>query len=188
VIFGDVGLRDKAAQPNLHSEQLSVVKDVMRIVVLGVGNILLTDEGVGVYAVEKLQQDYALPPEITVIDGGTCGMEMLEDLAGADHLLIVDAVRSGQPPATIVRIADEDVPVFFKTKLSPHQIGLSDVLATLVLTDEAPGTTTVIGIEPVSLDTHLGLSPEVAAQLPRVVEILVSELQALELTVEKKGA
>lgn len=168
--------------------QLPVVKNIMRIVVLGVGNILLTDEGVGVYAVEKLQQDYALPPEVTVIDGGTCGMEMLEDLAGADHLLIVDAVRSGQAPATLIRIANEDVPVFFKTKLSPHQIGLSDVLATLVLTNEAPGATTVIGVEPVSLETRLGLSPQVAAQLPRVVEILANELQALGLAIEKRGA
>src|SRR5574340_711188 len=125
----------------------------MRIVVLGVGNILLSDEGVGVRAVESLKRDYRLPPEVEVIDGGTSAMEMLDDLAHADHLVIVDAVRSGKPPATLVRIAGDDVPVFFKTKLSPHQIGLSDVLATLALTGEAPGGVTVIGVEPVSLAT-----------------------------------
>jgi len=159
----------------------------MKIVVLGVGNILLSDEGVGVRAVEQLREDYLLPPEVEIIDGGTSGMEMLEDLAGADHLLIVDAVRSGQPPGTIVKIAGEDVPVFFKTKLSPHQIGLSDVLATLVLTGEQPGATTVIGVEPESLETAMALTPTVAAQMPKLVGILAEELRALGLSITGKA-
>ncbi len=159
----------------------------MKIVVLGVGNILLSDEGVGVRAVERLRDDYILPPEVEIIDGGTSGMEMLEDLAHADHLLIVDAVRSGQQPGTIVKIAGEDVPVFFKTKLSPHQIGLSDVLATLVLTGEHPGSTTVIGVEPESLETAMALTPTVAAQMPKLVGILAEELRALGLTVAGKA-
>ena len=155
----------------------------MRIVVLGVGNILLSDEGVGVRAIEQLRADYALPPEVEILDGGTCAMEMLDDLARADHLLIVDAVRSGQPPGTIVKIAGDDVPVFFKTKLSPHQIGLSDVLATLALTGEQPGATTIIGVEPESLETAMALTPTVAAQMPKLVGILAEELRGQGLTV-----
>jgi hydrogenase maturation protease len=160
----------------------------MRIVVLGVGNILLSDEGVGVRAVERLQRDYRLPPTVEVIDGGTSAMEMLDDLAGADHLIIVDAVRSGRAPATMVRIADEDVPVFFKTKLSPHQIGLSDVLATLELIGERPGRITVIGIEPVALDTAMALTPQVEALLPKVVDQLVKELRQLGVALERSAA
>lgn len=156
----------------------------MRIIVLGVGNILLSDEGVGVRAVEKLQRDFVLPAGVEVIDGGTTGMEMLEDLAGADHILIVDAVRSGNAPASIVRIAGEQVPVFFRTKLSPHQIGLSDVLATLVLTGEQPGGVTVIGVEPVSLETAMALSPQVEAVLPEVVSLVVEELRQLGVVVK----
>lgn len=156
----------------------------MRIVVLGVGNILLTDEGVGVRAVEQLGHDYRLPPEVEIIDGGTTGMEMLEDLSGVDHLIIVDAVRSGKPPATMVRIAGDDVPVFFKTKLSPHQIGLSDVLATLAFMGEQPGSITVIGVEPASLGTAMALSPQVEALLPRVVAQLADEIRALGVSVE----
>lgn len=148
----------------------------MRIVVLGVGNILLSDEGVGVRTVQKLEQDYLLPSEVEIIDGGTTGMEMLEDLGHADHLIIVDAMRSGKAPATVTRLAGEEVPVFFRTKLSPHQVGLSDVLATLVLLGEAPGTTTVIGVEPASLETHLGLTPEVERELPNVVAMVRNEL------------
>lgn len=156
----------------------------MRIIVLGVGNILLSDEGVGVRAVEKLQRDFILPVGVEVIDGGTTGMEMLEDLAGADHILIVDAVRSGNAPASIVRLAGEQVPVFFRTKLSPHQIGLSDVLATLVLTGEQPGGVTVIGVEPVSLETAMALSPQVEAVLPEVVSLVVDELRQLGAVVK----
>jgi hydrogenase maturation protease len=151
----------------------------MRIVVLGVGNILLSDEGIGVRTVEKLARDYVLPAEVEVIDGGTSAMEMLEDLGHADHLIIVDAVRSGKAPATIIRMAGDEVPVFFRTKLSPHQVGLSDVLATLVLMGEQPGSTTVIGIEPESLALGLELTPAVAMQLPQVVGLVKSELNQL---------
>jgi hydrogenase maturation protease len=158
----------------------------MRIIVLGVGNILLSDEGVGVRAIEKLQQDYDLPPEVVVIDGGTTGMEMLEDLSNADHIVIIDAVRAGRPPASILRLADDEVPVFFKTKLSPHQIGLSDVLATLAFIGEAPGGVTVIGVEPVSLATGMELSPEVEARMPELMELLVTELHELGMAVRSR--
>ena len=157
----------------------------MSIVVLGVGNILLTDEGIGVRAVEKLQLDFDLPPEVVVIDGGTSGMEMLEDLSSADHIIIIDAVRSGNPPASIIKLVGEQVPVFFKTKLSPHQIGLSDVLATLELTGEQPGGVTVIGVEPVSLETGMALSPQVEVLLPEVVSLVVAALHQLGVTVKR---
>ena len=158
----------------------------MRIVVLGVGNTLLSDEGIGVRAIEKLQLDYILPPEVVVIDGGTTGMEMLEDLSNADHLIIIDAVRSGRAPAAIVRLADEQVPVFFKTKLSPHQIGLSDVLATLAFIGEQPGGVTVIGVEPVSLETGMALSSQVEARLPELMDLVVTELRELGVAVKNK--
>ena len=156
----------------------------MRIIVLGVGNTLLSDEGIGVRAIEKLQLDYILPPEVIVIDGGTTGMEMLEDLSNADHIIIIDAVRGGKAPASIIRLADEQVPVFFKTKLSPHQIGLSDVLATLAFIGEQPGGVTVIGVEPVSLETSMSLSPQVEARLPELMELVVTELRELGVAVK----
>ena len=160
----------------------------MRIIVLGVGNILLTDEGVGVRVVEKLQRDFDLPTEVVVIDGGTTGMEMLEDLSNADHIIIIDAVRSGNTPASIIKLVGEQVPVFFKTKLSPHQIGLSDVLATLELIGEQPGGVTVIGIEPVSLETGMSLTPQVDAVLPELVNLVVSELRQLGVNVKSFAA
>jgi hydrogenase maturation protease len=156
----------------------------MRIVVLGVGNTLLSDEGIGVRVVEKLQQDYDLPPEVVVIDGGTTGMEMLDDLSKSDHIVIIDAVRGGKAPASIIKLTGDQVPVFFKTKLSPHQIGLSDVLATLAFIGEQPGGVTVIGVEPVSLETGMALTPQVEARLPEVLELVIAELLQLGVTVK----
>lgn len=155
----------------------------MRTIVLGVGNILLTDEGVGVRAIERLGRDYHLPPEVEIIDGGTCGMEMLDDLAHADNLIIVDAVKSGQPAASIITLKGDAVPAFFSTKLSPHQIGLADVLAALTLTGEHPGKTILIGVEPHSLETGMTLSPPIAARMPDLMDTLTGELRALGLAV-----
>ncbi|MEZ5628585.1 MAG: hydrogenase maturation protease, partial [Rhodocyclaceae bacterium] len=105
-----------------------------RVALLGVGNILLSDEGVGVRLVERIEAGYRLPEWVTVLDGGTCAMEMLEELENLDLLVIADCVRTGRPPASVVVLKDDDVPAFFRTKLSPHQVGLSDVLATLHFT------------------------------------------------------
>jgi hydrogenase maturation protease len=160
----------------------------MRIVVLGVGNILLSDEGIGVRTIEELQRDFVLPPEVVVIDGGTTGMEMLEDLSNCDHIIIIDAVRSGKAPASIVKLVGEQVPVFFKTKLSPHQIGLSDVLATLAFIDKQPGGITVIGVEPVSLETGMALTPQVEACLPVLIKMVIEVLGELGVVVKSNVA
>lgn len=150
-----------------------------KYVVLGIGNILLTDEGVGVRVIEALEQEYDLPPEVEVIDGGTCGMEMLEQLEDLDGLVVVDCVRCGQAPATPVLLKGDDVPVFFRTKLSPHQVSLSDVLASLEFTDRAPKSIAIVGMQPVSMALGLELSPEVAARLPELLAMTLVELRLL---------
>ncbi|MCX7239304.1 MAG: HyaD/HybD family hydrogenase maturation endopeptidase [Burkholderiales bacterium] len=151
----------------------------MRVVVLGIGNILLSDEGVGVRVVERLEQLYRLPPVVEVIDGGTCGMEMLEQLEDLDALIVVDCVRFGKPPATPVLLKGEDVPVFFKTKLSPHQVSLSDVLASLEFTDRAPKITAIIGIQPASMELGMELTAGVLARVDELVAMAVAELAAV---------
>lgn len=139
----------------------------MRVVVLGLGNILLRDEGVGVRVVEALAERYALPPEIEVVDGGTAGMELLNVIAGCDHLLICDAIKDDAPPGTVIKLADAEVPALFQTRFSPHQLGLADVLATLTLSDEAPRAVTLIGIVPLDMELGIELSPEVGAVMGR---------------------
>ncbi len=97
----------------------------MRILVLGVGNILLTDEAIGVRIVEALEQRYILPDYVEILDGGTAGMELLGDMANRDHLIIADAIVSKKnAPGTMMILRDEEVPALFTNKISPHQLGL----------------------------------------------------------------
>lgn len=155
----------------------------MTVLVLGLGNILLGDEGVGVRVVEALRLGWDLPAGVELVDGGTCGMDLLDVLARRPQVIIVDAVRTGQPPGTIVRLSGAEVPRFFRNRISPHQLGLSDVLAALELMGEAPGELRLFGVEPADLDTGLDLSPVVAPLVQPVAGMVADELQRLGLPV-----
>lgn len=150
----------------------------MRVVVLGVGNTIRADEGVGVRVVEALERDYQLPEGVVAIDGGTSSMEMLEDLSHLDFLVVVDAIVDGKPPGTLIRLAGDAVPVFFRRNLSPHGIGLSDVLAALEFLGAEPQETVILGVQPLSLDLATELTPTIAACVPPLVAQVVAELSA----------
>jgi hydrogenase maturation protease len=143
------------------------------------GNILLEDEGLGIRALEVLQRDYVLPPGVELLDGGTTGMGLLDDISGREHLLVLDAVQTGEPPGTQVVMRGSDVPVYFGLRVTPHQLGLADVLATLELSDEAPGSVTVLGLVPESLELTLELSALIQQRLGSLVEAAVAELAAI---------
>ncbi|EXI67507.1 MAG: Hydrogenase 2 maturation protease [Candidatus Accumulibacter adjunctus] len=159
----------------------------MRVVVLGVGNVLLSDEGLGVRAVERLQRTHRLPPEVEVIDGGTSGMELLEQIEGIDALIMVDAIRAGAPPATPIRLAGEALPVFFRTRLSPHQVGLSDVLASLEFLGRSPRHICILGLQPQSLALGMELSREVEEGMPALLGMVTAELASLGLAAPAKS-
>ena len=150
----------------------------MRAVVLGIGNTILTDEAAGVRSVELLEQRYQVPDNVLVIDGGTSGMEMIEDLSDLDFLIVIDVVKTGAAPGTVVKIAGDEIPVFFRRKLSPHQIALPDVLASLELLDAMPKEIIVLGVEPISLELGMEMTPTIAEQVPVLVEMAVAELRA----------
>ena len=153
--------------------------------VLGLGNILLEDEGLGIRALEVLQRDYALPPGVELLDGGTTGMGLLDDISGREHLLVLDAVQTGEPPGTLVTMRGDRVPVYFGIRVTPHQLGLSDVLATLELSGEQPGSVTVLGLVPQSLEMSLELSQTMQERLGSLVEAAVDELARLGYPVRR---
>ena len=148
----------------------------MRAVVLGIGNTILTDEAAGVRAAMALEGAYQIPDNVQVIDGGTSGMEMIEDLSDLDLLIVIDVVKTGAAPGTVVKIAGDDIPVFFRRKLSPHQIALPDVLASLELLGTMPQEIVVLGVEPVSLELGMEMTPTVADKIPTLVDMAVAEL------------
>ncbi len=158
----------------------------MNVLVLGAGNILLSDEGIGVRVIEALEARYDVPESVEILDGGTCGMDLLDVIAGRDQLIIVDAVNTGSPPGTVVRLRDADIPAAFRTKSSPHQLGLQDVLAMLRLLETAPRHVTVVGVQPASLNLGLELSPVVAGRLDEMIEMVLAELARLDVRVQPK--
>ncbi len=148
----------------------------MRVVVLGIGNTILSDEGVGVHAAQALQAKHELPDYVEVIDGGTAGMELLGPLSGVDLLVVLDAVKTGRAPASVVKLTGDEVPVFFRSKLSPHQVSICDVLAALEFSGDKPRDLVLIGVEPESLELGLELTPTVAARVPEMVALVAEEL------------
>ena len=144
----------------------------MKPLILGVGNILLSDEGVGVRVVQELEKRPEIQPHFDGIDGGTCGMELLDAMANREHLIIVDAVLANKQPGEIIVLHDEQVPTFFSRKISPHQLGICDVLSAMKLTDEFPKHLCLIGIQPESLESGIGLTETIQNVLPKVFETL----------------
>ncbi len=150
----------------------------MRALVLGVGNVLLSDEGVGVHAAAMLERSFRFPDAVEILDGGTAGIELLRHIAGRDLLVIIDAMSSGAEPGSVLRLSGGEVPARMRSRISPHQLGLSDLLAAAALTGEMPGETVLYGIEPENLEPGLELSPAVARACGEVVEAVAAELAA----------
>ncbi len=147
-----------------------------RVVVLGVGNLLLSDEGVGVHVANKLME-MDLPPGVQVVEGGTDGFRLMNVVTGAARLIVVDAVKGGGPPGSIYKFDIEDAPTYpDEYKTSVHQIGILEVVHLSELIGEAPETT-IIGVEPKSLDMGMELSPEVEAKVSRIIELVLEEVK-----------
>ena len=150
----------------------------MNTLVLGIGNILLQDEGIGVHVVQDLEAGYRLAPGVEALDGGTSGMDLLDMVADRDHLIVVDAVNTGDPPGTLVVLRDQQVRAFFRTKISPHQLGLSDLLAALALMERSPKHLSLVGMIPETVETGLELSATVAARRADMLAQVLAELEA----------
>jgi hydrogenase maturation protease len=149
------------------------------ILVLGIGNVLLTDEGIGVRALKELERRYTYPTNVELLDGGTAGIELLRHIRNRDYLIIIDAMKCGQEPGTVLRVEGDEVPAAFRTRISPHQLGLSDLLAAAMLTDELPANLVLYGVEPESIDIGLDLTETVEANVDKLVGAVADELRSL---------
>lgn len=149
--------------------------DHPEILVLGIGNLLWADEGFGVRAVEHLQHHYAFPEPVTLLDGGTQGLNLVAPVQAADVLVVLDAVDYGETPGTLCRIYDDEVPRFMGVrKMSLHQTGFQEVLAGAQLLGDFPEHLLLVGVQPALLEDYGGsLSEPVRTQIePAAAEVL----------------
>ncbi|HEX4954841.1 MAG TPA: HyaD/HybD family hydrogenase maturation endopeptidase [Thermoanaerobaculia bacterium] len=146
-----------------------------KLLVLGLGNLLAADDGLGVAAVEELGRRYHAPEGVEVLDGGTLGLSLMHCFEGAEAVILVDAIRTEDPAGTLVRLRGEEVAPAARDRLSVHQIGVTDLLDGLAWLDRSPRRLTLLGLVPESLEWGVGCSPAVAGQLPRLVEEVVVE-------------
>ena len=144
--------------------------------VVGVGNIILSDDGVGVHAARLLQDDPRVPAGVTILDGGTLGLELTAYVSDASRVLFLDAVNSGEAPGTLVRLTGKEL-LGAATGSSVHQLGVADLIAALALMAARPQEIVVLGVQPAN--THLGtsLSPAVEAALPGLTDAALAQLR-----------
>ena len=146
------------------------------IAIVGVGNLLLSDDGAGIHAIRSLRSDSRVGSRARLIDGGTVGADLLAEVCGCERLLIVDAVDAGLPPGTTIRMdfSGPD-PQKIDTR-NAHQFGLSGLLDDLRLLGQAPAQVVLVGVQPAATGLGTELSPEVAGALPVVSAEVVRQL------------
>jgi len=148
-----------------------------RILVLGVGNILLRDEGIGVKVVERLQSEYCFSPNVELMDGGTLGLRLLDPIANADYVIVVDAVQNAQPPGTLYRLPADELAKRVTFKNSLHQLDLVETLAYAEILGNRPDAV-IIGIEPADISPWgTELTESIAALFPEMCSRVLKEIE-----------
>jgi hydrogenase maturation protease len=159
----------------------------MKVAVLGIGNILLKDEGIGVKVVQTIMNNYSFPPNVQVIDGGTLGPCLLHYIQGFDEIIVIDAVQGGQAPGTLYRFTSEQGFLEMSGKLSSHQMGIAEVLSQIKLLGEAP-VVTFIGVEPQDISPWgMELSPVVKGLVPSLITLVINELEQRGIAVTQSA-
>ena len=160
----------------------------IKISLIGLGNLLLGDEGVGVHAVEALKKKYDFPEEVRLLDGGTLGLDLLHMIEGMDRVLFVDAVDLKEKAGTIAVIEGEGLPSLLEPKLSLHHVGLADLLLASSFLGTRPAEIALVGIQPETLEIGLELSPTIQERFDKLLETVLEKLREWGLEIKAKGA
>jgi hydrogenase maturation protease len=151
------------------------MKTDKNILILGIGNIILKDEGVGVRVAERMMR-MSLPPNVEVLDGGIKGLDLLDFIEDREKVIVVDAVKAGAPPGTLFRFTDKDLAAKKGVIRSAHGIDFSDVVAIAHFTFTNPPEIIFLGIEPESLDASMELSPLMEKNIPVLINLVMKEI------------
>ena len=153
--------------------------DGKTIMILGVGSVLFSDEGFGVHVAKKIEQLYDFPENVTVVDGGVLGVNLLGVISEPDHLIVVDIIRNGGAPGTLHRLAGDQIPERIRAKNSLHQVDLLEALTLCNALDHVPETV-IVGVEPEDMETlSTELTPTAAGRVDDVIEMVLAEIDRL---------
>lgn len=157
-----------------------------KALVIGAGNILLKDEGLGVRAIELFKDIYSVPAGVSAIDGGTACFDLSSSIKGFKYVIIIDAVLSGAPPGTIVKIAGEDLPKDLRFNKTAHQVGIKELMAIAHFEGHYPQVL-LIGMVPEDISPGLELSPLVRERLPLITDMIRDALCTFGIKAKKRG-
>jgi len=149
-----------------------------KITILGIGNMLFSDEGIGVHCIPFLQEFYADCEDIIVEDGATDGMMLSGIVEDTNHLIIIDAINAGKEPGTIIKLEGDEVPNYVGVKVSIHQLGFSEVLAVAKVRDQYPENIVMIGMQPYSLELNPGVTPQGRETAKKLIEAVKQQVEA----------
>lgn len=158
----------------------------MKLAVLGLGNLMRTDDGVGIHAIRVLSADRRLPSRVEIIEGGTLGLDLLHIIRGVTHLLVLDAVDTGAAPGTLLRFEGQQL-INLPAGKSVHLVGFADLLSALKLLEDAPSEIALLGMQPESTGWGIRLSPVVDAVLNDLVEAAHAQISIWMDTAEEQG-
>jgi hydrogenase maturation protease len=157
------------------------------LLVLGLGNVLLGDDGAGPAVIAWLRRTRCVPDRTRLFDGGTLGLSLLPYLEDARRVILVDAVAADACPGTLVRLEGADVGPAVATRLSPHQVGVADLLEGARWHDREPERLVLLGVVPQSIELGVGLSDPVRRALPRLIDLVCAEAQACGFSLPAAG-
>ena len=150
-----------------------------QIMILGVGCILYSDEGFGVRVVQEIQRRYAFPENVSLVDGGVLGVNLLGVISQPDNLIVVDVIRNKGNPGDIYRLEGEQIPERIRAKNSLHQVDFLEALTLCQALDKVPETV-IIGVEPKDIETlSIALTPTTQSRMEYVITMVLSELDRL---------
>ena len=158
-----------------------------RRVVLGLGNLLNRDEGLGVHALHALEARLGADARVELVDGGVLGLNLLPLVEACSHLLVLDAVDAGRPPGSVIELARDEIPLLRGVKLSEHQVTFQEVLGLASFRGRLPETLHLVGAQPADTSIGLELSSPIAAAIPRIVDRVAELLADWEATVGVAG-
>lgn len=144
--------------------------------VLGLGNLVHSDDGLGVHAIQLLQRDARVPSDVVLMDGGTQGLALLPHISAFERVIVIDALDVGEPPGTLVRLED-DALRHLPGKPSVHQLGFADLLVALELLGESPEQVVLLGIQPLSIDWGTELTAPVREALEKIPDLVLEQLR-----------